>query len=133
MFGMIFAGFFMIFSVNMFYTNFTYMGVYRAYLGIYKGVAEVSVVAYGEDGMAFAHPLFDCDLFEENVRQYYAASLSKYIKTYDLSFSYPDYVVLNYKTWAKKARATLTCTINGFSEKSFVASFEIIRSSFDGE
>lgn len=133
MFNMIIAGFFMIFSMNMFFSNFSYMGVYRAYLGMYKGVADLSVQVYFSDGVPLEKPMFHCEKFEENVHQYLKESLKKYVKNYSVNFDYQNINFIHGVKMAEKAKASFNTKILGFGEKRYVASFVISRSPFYGE
>lgn len=76
-----------IFCLLSFQQAYVHSGVKRAFLGAYKGVAEVAVVAYNLEGNSII-PYFSKSLFEKAVSDYFASCLCQYVQEYALDFDY---------------------------------------------
>ncbi|MDY6431049.1 MAG: hypothetical protein SPL00_04605 [Bacilli bacterium] len=124
---MVIAGFSLIFSMNMFYTNFCYMGTYRAYLGLYKGAIEVGVITFDNEGREIV-PYFNKLRVVSSVTSYYRLNLKKYVLSYSISYQWTKLTVVFGDEYYRGVIITLDTSIYGVGEKKFYSSFSIEES-----
>ena len=119
------VAFSMIFSFAIFHQNIVYSGVNRAYLGLYKGVAESGVVTYGRFGNLLERPYFSVSVTKAVVNQYLDSTLKSYVSTYKVDYLfYNEKGVVDYE-YPAGFRLVLKCDISAFQEFERVAYFAI--------
>ena len=64
------AGFILAFAVSIFGWNYRLTAANRVYLGLYKGVAEDSVITVDETGRELSKPYISVSLFSSNLSRY---------------------------------------------------------------
>ena len=64
------AGFILAFAVSAFGWNYRLSAANRIYLGLYKGVAEDSVITIDETGRELSKPYISVPLYKANVSRY---------------------------------------------------------------
>ena len=64
------AGFILAFAVSIFGWNYRLTAANRVYLGLYKGVAEDSVITVDQTGRELSKPYISVSLFSTNLSRY---------------------------------------------------------------
>ena len=119
------VAFSLIFSFALFHQNIVFSGVNRAYLGLYKGVPEAGVVAYGANGEYLEHPYFDVEMTVRAVDGYFDKALKSYVATYKTTYWFYD------DDWGETIEepvvfiVRLQCRISDFQDFRRDASFMI--------
>lgn len=122
---------FLLFSVFSFQYSYVIAGVNRSFLGAYKAVAELSVVAYGENGENI-YPYFKESLFEEAVASYFDSCLGHYVDDYELKFSYAYSDGLQHSSSScYEASFNLQCPLAIFGRFDKSAYFYIAESHYE--
>ena len=75
----------LVFALFSFQNVYCVGGVQRAYLGLYKGIAEEAVVVAATEGEYAAKPLFYLPRLRENLRLYFQVNLKPYCLAYSYS------------------------------------------------
>ena len=119
------VAFSLIFSFAIFHQNIVFSGVNRAYLGLYKGVAERGVVLFDGSGQMLARPYFDYKITEAGVESYLQRALQSYVAEYETEYVfYNASGKPNYATPCSFS-ITLRCDISAFQTFERTACFTI--------
>ncbi len=125
MLNYLFAASGMIFALSVFRFQYVSGGVDRAYLGLYKGVAESSVIVFSNAGYALPRPYFSIDLFKQNIEEYLSKSLSPYVgKDFKTSYLFAN-TVGGKESEPNEASVLLECALSSFASFSKRASFVV--------
>lgn len=86
--NMLLWGIFLLYISLSFNYSYCLSGANRAFLGLYKGIPESAVVAYGEEGEDLAMPYFSKNLLEGACASYFQQALRGYVQSYELAYRY---------------------------------------------
>lgn len=108
----------LLFTVSLFGRSYVLMSLNKAYLGLYKGIAESSLICFSERGDLLDEPYFDVGAFQSKTREYLREAIP---------FSFP-FVVLNFKSWNAEGESDIdrpcTVAVNMRLDGSTIASFD---------
>ena len=125
MIHMLGASILMVFTIHFFSVNYTLSKINTAYYGLYKGVAENSVIVSDSEGNELASPVFSAALMKERVGAYFEVNVKPYCK-YKLKY----YFFKGTKPvadLASKASIAITFYPYGWHSYERVASFQITK------
>ena len=104
------------------------LGVNRAFLGIYKGVVEKSVIVAKSTGDYEAYPYFDLEELKEDVGEYFSLNIPKYAP-YEFEVTPLRFASVSVGQRPIKVRITLVTRIMGATPIQKKAVFAIERSN----
>lgn len=112
--------------IHFFSVNYTLSNIERAYLGLYKGIAENSVIVSDSTGAELNEPVFSRTTFTTNVKAYCELEVKPICK-YSLSINYYAKSGQSGLTSPYKAKVTITFYPKMWKRISRVATFQIVK------
>lgn len=108
----------LLFTTSLFWQSYILMSLNKAYLGLYKGIAESSLICFSERGDLLEEPYFDVGVFQSKTREYLKSAIP---------FSFP-FVVLGFESWNSTGESDIsrpcTVSVNMRLDGSTIASFD---------
>ena len=128
----LFYSFFFVLFLNLSFGSLRLSQVNRAFMSIYKGMLEASVLTIDDDGEPVV-PYYDKNTFDNYVDDYLRDKISKYTKDYTVTTSYyADSSDTVCEDVCRKVSINLNAKINTFYKYDKTQTF-LVRSSEDYE
>ena len=126
---MFLAGMTMLLVLIGFNQAYCISGIHTAYLGLYKGIVEESVVVANSGGNLYASPFIHIERLNALLETYYQVNLSPYCRSYRYTAKAFDGAKETSATLTKTVRLTFVATISQAQHISKEAIFSVIRSN----
>lgn len=108
----------LLFTVSLFGRSYVLMSLNKAYLGLYRGIAESSLICFSERGDLLEEPYFDVGSFQSKTREYIKLAVP---------FTFP-FVTLKFESWNSLGELDInrpcTVSVNIRLDDSSFASFD---------
>ena len=126
---MFLAGMTMLLVLIGFNQAYCISGIHSAYLGLYKGIVEESVIVANSGGNLYTSPFIHVERLNALLETYYQVNLSPYCRSYRYTAKAFDGTKETSATLTKTVRLTFVATISQAQQISKEAIFSVIRSN----